>query len=165
MLEQLPAQAVRLAVFNLDQKSVLFRKEPFAETDIEELATTLGGIQLARVDYSALQKRETPVSTLIDLMHEEAQNPSVSNVVIVMGPQTRNHEPIPPGALLEDQKRIPPMYYLRFVPSQPLLAIAGRSGPIVNDITQAGRGYSPFPNQNGPLFTRAQTICARAYTI
>jgi len=150
MLEQLPAQAVRLAVFNLDQKSVLFRKEPFAETDIEELATTLGGIQLARVDYSALQKRETPVSTLIDLMHEEAQNPSVSNVVIVMGPQTRNHEPIPPGALLEDQKRIPPMYYLRFVPSQPLLAIAGRSGPIVNDITQAGRGYSPFPNQNGP---------------
>jgi len=101
MLEQLPAQSVRLAVFNLDQKSVLFRKEPFAETDIEELATTLGGIQLARVDYSALQKRETPISTLIDLMHEEAQNPSVSNVVIVMGPQTRNHEPIPPGRYLK----------------------------------------------------------------
>jgi hypothetical protein len=150
LLEQLPAQSVRLAVFNLDQKSVLFRKEPFAETDIEELATTLGGIQLARVDYSALQKRETPVSTLIDLMHEEAQNPSMANVVIVMGPQTRNHESIPSGALLEDQKRIPPMYYLRFVPSQPLLAIAGRSGPIVNDITQAGCGDSPFPNQGRP---------------
>jgi len=149
LLEQLPAQSVRLAVFNLDQKSVLFRKELFAETDIEELATTLGRIQLARVDYSALQKPETPASTLIALMHEEAQNPSTSNVVIVMGPQTRNHEFISPGALLEDQKRIPPAYYLRFLPSQPLQAIAGRSGPIVNDITQAGRG-SPLPNQSGP---------------
>ena len=150
MLEQLPAQSVRLAVFNLDQKSVLFRKEPFAETDIEELATTLGGIQLARVDYSALQKLEAPVSTLIDLIHEEAQNQNPSNAVIVVGPRTRNHEPIPPGALLEDQKTIPQVYYLRFLPNQSLLAIAGRSGPIANGISQADRGYPPYANQDGP---------------
>jgi hypothetical protein len=124
LLEQLRAQAVRLAVFNLDQKSVLFRKEPFVESDLEELATTLGRIQLARVDYSALQKPETPVSTLIDLMHEEAQNPSTSNVVIVMGPQTRNHEPIPPGALLDDQKRNPDSV-LPPLPTQPTAGHCG----------------------------------------
>jgi len=44
-----------------DQKVGLFRKEPFSETDIEETRNNLGGIQLARVDYSALQKLETPV--------------------------------------------------------------------------------------------------------
>jgi hypothetical protein len=51
LLAQLPARSVRLVVFNLDQRAVLFQQDGFAAKDLEKVLTVLNQLQLGLVDY------------------------------------------------------------------------------------------------------------------
>ena len=89
VMHQLPARFLRVVVFNLDQQAVLLRKDGFARADLGEVATALGRMELALVDYRTLQKRERSGELLADLLQTELRQPKPPDAVILLGPQTR----------------------------------------------------------------------------
>ena len=58
LLETLPAQSVRLVVFNLDQQKELFREDTLTPRAFDRASESLNNLQLQMVDYKVLQNRE-----------------------------------------------------------------------------------------------------------
>lgn len=113
VLQQLPAESVRLLVFNLDQRSVLLRKEEFHAADLAEVSGSLAETQLALVDYRTLQNMELPAELLDGLLREELRTTGPRDAVIVMSPQT---------GLSGDKITLAPpaaagrLFYLQYIP-------------------------------------------------
>jgi len=144
LLEQLPARSVRLVVFNLDQRAVLFQQDDFAAKDLEKAIAALNQLQLARVDYRTLQKPAGPAGLLVDLVRAELTGPKSPDALILLGPRSPIQDDIPPEALDKFPAAIPGLFYLQYQP-----ALALRAGPAPGPL---GRNRSPSSiARNGPL--------------
>jgi hypothetical protein len=86
LLEQLPARAVRLVVFNLEQQKELYRNDGFTSHDVEQVAGVLDGLQLAMVDYRVLQQPQGQAELLRALMRREVHEAPPADLVIFLGP-------------------------------------------------------------------------------
>ncbi len=149
LMEQLPARSVRLIVFNLDQQTVLFRKDGFTAADLDRVTIAANQLQLALVDYRILKNRDKPVDLLSDLLQAELREPA--DAVILLGPRTRIQ-----GAPSEWEVRppAPPLFYVQYWPQRGFFGwrerppLPGRGGYL------AGRGTVLLPDDVTPVTAR-----------
>ena len=131
LLDQLPARSVRLVVFNMDQQTVLLRKEDFTAADLDQVTDAFDRLQLAVVNAKTLQNRDR-LDVLSDLVVKELHAAKPSSAVIFLGPRTIAQ--IDP-ALDRDAHRIADTawFYLQYLPVE--RRPVGMFGPGMN-----GRG-------------------------
>ena len=140
LLTQLPANSVRLVVFNLDKQAVLLRKEPFLVRDLPEMTRAFERLQLAVVDYKTLQSRER-ADVLSDLVVKELHNPAPSSAVVLLGPRTHWQLDTALMAALP-HSGVAPWFYLQYQTGRQTGRVVSRgyAGPSL----QMGRGAPPM---------------------
>jgi hypothetical protein len=116
LLERVPARAVRLVIFNLDQQKILLRQDAFAPDALNRVAQSLNGLELGRVDYHVLQNPRGHVDLLTGLMNQELHAETPSDVVVILGPATRYLDKVPQAALEEPHGAVPQFFNFRFKP-------------------------------------------------
>jgi len=116
LLERLPARAVRLVVFNLDQQKELFREDVFTPRGLDQVMQSINDVQFGVVDYHVLQNRRGHIDLLTDMVNRELQAKEPSNVVLFLGPAARYGEHLPPEALETASGPAPQFYYLQYRP-------------------------------------------------
>lgn len=126
LMNQLPARSVRLVVFNLEQQSVLLRKEGFTTADMDEVSKAINAIQLSMVDYKTLQNVSGSVGLLTNLIRAELQAPEPSEEVVFLGPQARTRKAIPKDDFEKSDRGAPRIFYVQYWPL--LRTRGGRSG-------------------------------------
>jgi len=99
LLEQAPARLVRLVVFSLAQQKVLFREDDFHLDDLNRVAETIYNLQLATVDYHALQRPTGDADLLAEMVNREMGAAEPSQTVIFVGPYGPSPNHVPRGAL------------------------------------------------------------------
>jgi hypothetical protein len=139
LLTELPAQSVRLVVFNLDKQVVLFRKEPFLARDLPEMTRAFEQLQLAVVDYKTLQNRRR-ADVLSDLVVQELHSPAPAGAVILLGPRTRWQVDTALEALLP-RSGVAPWFYLQYQMAWQANRVSGRG--YVGQPPQMMRGQAP----------------------
>jgi hypothetical protein len=126
LLERVPARSVRLVIFNLDQQRTLLRQDAFAPNALARVAQSLNGLELGRVDYHVLQNPHGHVDFLAGLINLELRAEAPSDVVVILGPETRYVDRLPPAALEEPHGAMPQFFNLQFKPYL-------RAGPSLPD--------------------------------
>jgi hypothetical protein len=131
------ATSLRLVVINLDAQKEFLRLEPYTRADFPKLRATLSALPIATVDYRSLKKDVEADAFLATLLARETEDQT--DVVIFLGPQSRNHKPIKANAI----KNPPVCYYLEYrqpvrvvdVGTQPEESPNGipKSNPIARD--------------------------------
>ena len=116
LLERVPARSVRLVVFNLDQQKTLLRQDAFAPDALSRVAQALNSTELGLVDYHVLQNPLGHVDFLAGLINLELRAEPPSDVVVILGPQTRYVDKLPPTALEEPAGAAPQFFNLQFRP-------------------------------------------------
>ena len=116
LLERVPARSVRLVIFNLDQQKILLRQDAFAPNALGRVAQSLNGLELGRVDYHVLQNPQGHVDLLAGLINQELRAEPPSDVVVILGPQTRYGDQVPRGALDEPHGAVPQFFNFQFRP-------------------------------------------------
>jgi hypothetical protein len=116
LLERVPARSVRLVIFNLDQEKILLRQDAFAPDAMDRVAQSLNGLELGRVDYHVLQNPRGHVDFLAGLMNLELRAEAPSDVVVILGPETRYVDRLPQAALEEPRGAVPQFFYFQFKP-------------------------------------------------
>jgi hypothetical protein len=149
LLNQLPARSVRLVVFNLEQQSVLLRKDGFTLADIEDVSKAIGQIQLSVVDYKTLRNTGGSAGLLADLIRAETQSPEPAEEVVFLGPPTRALKPAPQADFGKAEAGAPRFYYLQFRRLPRILQgrFGGRGGP------PAGMGRGSQLSQGSAAFS------------
>lgn len=89
LLALVPAQSVRLVVFNLDRQKEIYRREDFTADRIGEVRQVIFGLQFATVNVGVLQNRSGHLDLLTSLVRAELNARYPSNAVIFLGPHTR----------------------------------------------------------------------------
>ncbi|MBS1854264.1 MAG: hypothetical protein JST11_02780 [Acidobacteria bacterium] len=120
LMERLPAAAVRLVVFNLDQQKELYRSDNFQTASLGDVARTLNRIQLAKVEYRVLRNRMGHIDLLAGLINRELSAEPVSDAVIFLGPRERFHDKFPEGLLRPRRGEAPRFYFLAYQLPVPL---------------------------------------------
>lgn len=95
LLQQLPARTVTLVVFNLEQQRILFSKDGFTASGIDDVAKAIKEQQLGLINYSVLQQQGGAVELLKSLVQEEFSRPAPSDVLVFLGPHAEMHDRIP----------------------------------------------------------------------
>jgi hypothetical protein len=116
LLERVPARSVRLVVFNLDQQKTLLRQDAFAPNALNRVAQALNGAELGLVDYHVLQNPHGHVDFLAGLLNQELRAEVPSDVVVILGPEARYVDKLPPAALEEPHGATPQFFNLQFKP-------------------------------------------------
>jgi hypothetical protein len=116
LLESLPAQSVRVVVFNLDQQKELFRQDKLIPEAFPQMAQAMNEVQLQLVDYRVLEKARGHLDFVAALLNQEIQAQEPSDAVIFLGPPTRYFDNIPSTALDESSSRMPQFFYFQYKP-------------------------------------------------
>src|SRR5262249_24838225 len=136
LVEHMPAQSVRVVLFNLEQRLVLWKKDGFSAPDAEDVAAEMRKLQLGTVDYKAMQGREYPAELMPHMLDEELHSAAALDAVIVMGPAARVRDAVPA------QWTTPPtfsarLFYLQYQSGQNRFTPPGLNAP---EIGYGGRG-------------------------
>ena len=116
LLEQLPAQSVRLVVFNLDQQKTLLEKPEFDVEKLSEVAQALNRVELGTVDITVLQNRGGHVNMLADIINRELIKPEGLDAVILLGPPSRYFDKLPQSALEDRGEQARKLFYIQYRP-------------------------------------------------
>ena len=116
LLERVPARSVRLVLFNLDQQKELYRKEGFMLQDMAQVSQAMTSIELGMVNVQVLQNKRGHVDLLTDLVNREIEAQPPSDVVVVLGPETRYFDRVPHTSLEKPPGHAPEFYYFQIVP-------------------------------------------------
>ena len=116
LLEAVPAESVRLVVFNLDQQKELFRKEDLTPAQFDQVAQSTSSLQLQLVDYRVLQNHRGHLSLLADLINQELHAEQPSDKVIFLGPTSRYYDKFPETALQQTPGTAPQFFYFQYKP-------------------------------------------------
>jgi hypothetical protein len=125
LLERVPTRSVRLVIFNLEQQKTLLRQDAFAPNALGRVAQALNSVELGLVDYHVLQNPHGRVDFLAGLINQELRAEAPSDVVVILGPETRYGDKVPQAALEETHGAVPQFFdlqfkaYTRAVPSLP----------------------------------------------
>ena len=164
LLEQLPVRSVRVVVFSLDQRAVLYQKDDFDVGDLDRAAETLSQIQLAVVSYKTLQTSTGPLEMAANLLRNEFAKPNPPDAVVFLGPyspmRSNASTPLTPPTPIEAVK----LFYLQYRRA-PFM----RRMPPTREAPQGrggnGRGRGPnmgFPGFGPPQWPDAIAILTKA---
>jgi hypothetical protein len=138
MLERLPAAAVRLVVFNLEQQKELYRADDFGMESLNEVARTMNQLQLGTIDYRTLQNRKGHVDLVAGLVNGELRAAPPSDAVIFLGPRERLHDKVPDELLDPRGASSPRFFFLAYQRPAPIRAAFGEADGA--DDSPGGRG-------------------------
>jgi hypothetical protein len=150
LLRAFPAHATRLVVFNLEQRTELFRSDQFQAEMLKQVVATVEATQAGAVHYGPPTAEEF-LGRLIDEANSEAD--PRGDLVVFIGPATPEaaHAPrqtAPKGATH------PLFAYLQF-PGPSSNALPSRLAPTpvrnVNQGPGCGGGDAPCPNPSRPF--------------
>ncbi len=160
LLRELPAESVRLIAFNLDQRTIIFRKEGFEANQNGELTAALNQLELGLLDYKVMRERPEPMDLLLGLVQAEFREPKQPDALIVLGPRTRMHDDVRPDALGKHPAGVFPIFDLQFQFNRPLPPGQGPNSrvSIADDMTRRGPQMTPAPISQGTLMTPEDTI-------
>ena len=116
LLESLPAQSVRLVIFNVDQQKELFRDDKFTPEEFSRASQSMNGLELQLVDYDILKNRRGHVDLLAHLVNHELKAREPSDAVIFLGPATRYFDRVPTASLEEQAAGGPRFFYFQYKP-------------------------------------------------
>ncbi len=114
LLESLPAQSVRVVVFNLDQQKELFRQDELIPEAFPQMAQAMNDVQLQLIDYRVLEKSRGHVEFMTALLNQEIQAQEPSDAVIFLGPPTRYLDKLPTLAFDESNGRMPQFFDFQY---------------------------------------------------
>lgn len=114
LLRQMPYQSVRLVAFNIDQQREIFRRDPFDDAAFLALSRSLQEIETSTISVQALKNRNSP-EFLTDLANQEFTADAPSDVVILLGPNSRSDANVRPE-LLSRKPDSPPLFYFHYIP-------------------------------------------------
>jgi hypothetical protein len=117
VLEDIPAPAVRLVVFSLEQQSEVFRRENFHLRDLGQVADALNRLTLGRVDSRVLRDPGGRVRLLTDLINGELRETQRADLVVVLGPEERYDDRIPAEAFDKAEGEGPRFFYVQCKPA------------------------------------------------
>ena len=137
LLEQLPAQSVRLVVFNLDQQKTLMEKPDFDAGKLGEVAQALNRVELGTVDVTVLQNRGGHVNMLADIINRELIKPEALDAVILLGPPSRYFDKLPQSALEERGEQARRLFYIQY---RPFLRRGAEFPDFLQQATKAVKG-------------------------
>jgi hypothetical protein len=109
LLDQLPAESVRVVVFNLDQQKEIFRQNSFAPDDFREMRESLNSLELNLIDYRTLQNRRGHLNLLAKLVNDELRAEDPADAVVFLGPSARYTDKISEADLFTIEN---PPYFL-----------------------------------------------------
>src|SRR5215471_7342812 len=147
LVEQMPAQSMRVALFNLEQRLVLWKKDGFAAADLEDVVAEMRKLQLGTVDYKAMQGPEYPAELMAHMLDEELHAAATPDALIVLGPAARVRDAVP------SQWTIPAafsarLFYLQYQSGQNRFLPPGLNpSPTV----YGGRGRPPVDSDPGAV--------------
>jgi hypothetical protein len=116
LLERVPAQSVRLVLFNLDQQKELYRKDNFLLQDMPQVSQAMTNVELGKVDFQVLQNKSGAVDLLTDMVNRELQAQPPSDAVLFLGPAPRSFDRVPQANLEKPASRAPQFYYFQISP-------------------------------------------------
>ena len=116
VMRGLPAQSLRLVAFNLDQRTVIFRRDGYKADQQRELVAAINRMKLGVVDYKTLQIE--PISVLADLIQAELESPQPPDALIVLGPRSATSKDFPAAG---SSKRSTPLFLLKLAMPKPPL--------------------------------------------
>jgi hypothetical protein len=116
LLESVPARAVRLVIFNLDQQKELFRDDDFTPEAFPRAARSMSSLQLQVVDYHVLANQRGHVDLLKDLVNQEVGAAQPADAVIFLGPAGRYLDKVPKNAIEEHPGDRTHFFYLQYKP-------------------------------------------------
>jgi hypothetical protein len=116
LLESVPARAVRLVIFNLDQQKELFHDDAFTPEAFQHAAQAMSTLQLQLVDYHVLANQRGHLDMLTDLVNQELNAPEPSSAVIFLGPAGRYLDKAPKIAVDEHSGERTRFFYLQYKP-------------------------------------------------
>jgi hypothetical protein len=130
---------VRLVVFDLSRRKVVFESEDFSRTAYRDLLEALSSVDLATIDYDTLAHGPTEWQFLTSLAQRESQRSELSRALIYISSATT--PPARPGPRLDSlREALPPSFCFSLlptpVPEDPVSdfvhALHGRILPIQN---------------------------------
>jgi hypothetical protein len=116
LLEALPARAVRVVVFSLDQQKELFRQDDLTPDSFDQVAQSTSNLQLQLVDYRVLQNRRGHISLLADLIKQELEATQPADKVIFLGPTSRFYDKVLDASLEPHADSTPQFFYFEYKP-------------------------------------------------
>ncbi|HWC19382.1 MAG TPA: hypothetical protein VG498_20385 [Terriglobales bacterium] len=120
VLEQIDYESVRVVAFNLDQQKEIFRDHLSGTAGFRKLNQAMQDLELGKVSYQILQRREGATELLTQLVAGEKNDPNASDLVILLGPHTRYTEKITVHLLQPaspSTARNPQFFYLEYMPA------------------------------------------------
>ena len=116
LLESLPARAVRLVAFNLDQQKELFRRDDLTPDAFGALAESVNALELNVVSYGVLKNTRGHMSLLAEIVNQELSAADPSDAVIFLGPATRYLDRFSAAVLEQRRGAGPPFFYFQYRP-------------------------------------------------
>jgi hypothetical protein len=116
LLESLPAQSVRLVIFNLDQQRVLYHEDAFTPDEFPKAAQSMNGLRLQLVDYNVLKNQRGHIDLLAGIINRELKERHTSDAVIFLGPATRYLDKFPQARLEDPTGNAPRFFYFQYKP-------------------------------------------------
>ncbi len=95
ILAYLPARTVTVVIFNLDQQTVLFRKEHFTRSGLDAVAEVLRQMQFSLVDYSVLRRSGGGAALLACLARQALRDSGAGGALVFLGPHVQLQDPVP----------------------------------------------------------------------
>jgi len=136
LMHQARVSSAKLIAFNLDQQREIYRDENFRLRDLGKLSQSIYGLQLALIDYKAMQN-STPADLISSLVDGETESANPSSAVVFLGPRGRTNSILRKDALDPPRRRPPNFFYLEYEPwrrmgpppvADPMPGRSGRGG-------------------------------------
>ncbi len=115
LLEKVPARTVKLIVFNLDKRRVLFQRDEFQRRELDSVADAIHRVQLALVDVQTLQDKTGDLNFLATLMNAELRAEKPSDLAVFLGPRSRAEGKIADGLITETLGAAPRFYFVELM--------------------------------------------------
>ncbi|HXS96777.1 MAG TPA: hypothetical protein VN736_19385 [Candidatus Limnocylindrales bacterium] len=115
LMHQARVSSAKLIAFNLDQQREIYRDENFRLRDLGKLSQSIYGLQLALIDYKAIQN-STPADLISSLVDGETASANPSSVVVFLGPRGRTNATLRKDALDPPLRHPPNFFYLEYEP-------------------------------------------------
>src|SRR5579871_529839 len=148
LLRQLPAESVRVVVFNLSQHSAPFRQDGFTTKDLDKVVGAMTELELAKVDYRILQ--QGPADLVANLLQTELHDPKPADAVILLGPRLQLRDDIPIPSVERASASVPALFYLQFWTQLPFpggpLGAPPQSAGRRNSVSSSSGGAATFPS-------------------
>jgi hypothetical protein len=154
LVERVPANAIRLVVFSLDQQKELLREDRFTLEMLDRVSQAMTGVELASVNVAVLQKPLGEVDLLVSLMQQELASAGASDTVVFLGPLSRYRDKLPVDLLPSSSRPTPHLFYVQYKPPprRPLMAeddIAADQPALSEPAPPSGPTNSPGGRMGG----------------